>query len=137
MIKKSFLLLVGLLLLVPGGTSSADTFELSGPGIQVYGHDLEGDEQVQPGGVITVTISNNRPGYQRFLIYLTGKDENGNEVRLWGNFVGGTNCRPGSSCVFDLANFVTIGITAEELYVEGYFGQNGSRATVDHVTSNP
>jgi len=137
MIKKSLnLLFLVVLVLAAGGTTSADSFELVGPGTQVGEHHLEGDEQVGPGGVITVTISNNRPGYQRMFIYITGEDEDGNEVLIWGTAVGGDNCRPGTSCVFDVPNITTLGLTADELYVEGYAGQAGSRATVDHVTVN-
>jgi hypothetical protein len=139
MIKKNLrnlLFLVGLVLVV-GGTPSADSFELNGPGTVTFEDELEGDEVVLPGGVITVTISNNRPGYQRFFIYLEGDDEEGNEVLLWGTFVGGDNCRPGSSCVFDVPNIPQLGIPAEYLGVTGFFGGNGARATVDHVTSNP
>lgn len=139
MIKKSlinFLLVVGLTLMI-GGTSSADPFELSGSGNVTHVDKLEGGEMVQPGGVITVTISNNEPGYQRFFIELRGDDANGNLVMLWGTFVGGDNCRPGTSCVFDVPNVPQLGITAKYLVVTGFFGGNGARATVDHVTSNP
>lgn len=81
MFKKNFLLSVGLLLLV-GSATTADPFELNGPGNQIYEDELVGDEQVKPGGVITATISN-------------------------------------------------------ELALVGYFGRNGSRASVTHVTNNP
>ncbi len=136
MIKKNFLLLVGLLLLVVG-TTSADPFELSGPGIQNFEHRLEGGEIIQPGGVIRVSISNNQPGYQRFFLYIAGKNAQGNEVMLWGTFVGGTNCRPGTSCVFDVPNIPQLGTPATELGVTGFFGTGASRAAVDHVTFNP
>jgi hypothetical protein len=136
MFKKNFLLSVGLLMLV-GSATTADPFELNGPGNQIYEDELVGDEQVKPGGVITATISNNWPGYQRFFIYIAGPDANGNEVLLWGTFIGGTNCRPGTTCVFDVPNVPQLGITADELALVGYFGRNGSRASVTHVTNNP
>lgn len=134
---KSFLSLVAVLLVVASTPLAAGRFEISGPGTQVGEQDLEGNDQVKPGGVITVTISNNRPGYQRMFIYITGDDGNGNDVMLWGTAVGGDNCRPGTSCVFDVPNVPQHGLTADELYVEGYFGQAGSRAVVEHYTVNP
>lgn len=138
MIKKSlknFLFLL-VLVLAAGGTTSADSFELVGPGNQSFEDKLVGDEQVRPGGVITVTISNNQPGYQRFFIYIADKDADGNEILIWGTAVGGDNCRPGTSCVFDVPNITTLGLTATELGIDGYAGQAGSRATVNHVTVN-
>ena len=136
MFRRFFVILVGLLFLL-GGTTSADSFEVSGSGIQNFDHELTGGEIVQPGGVIRVTISNNRPGYQRFFLYIAGEDEQGNEIMLWGTFVGGTNCRPGTSCVFDVPNIPQLGMPATELGVTGFFGTSSSRASVDHVTFNP
>jgi hypothetical protein len=128
---------VVVLTLVVAGASPAHTFELRGSGTQLYEEHLTGNNIVQPGGVITVTISNNQPGYQRFWIYIAGEDADGEEVLLWGTFVGGDNCRPGSSCVFDIPNVPQPQIPANEVAVMGFFGGIGARATVTHVTHNP
>lgn len=137
MIKKNFLLFACLMIFV-GGTTSADPFELTGPGIQIYEDELTGDEIVRPGGVIRVFITNNRPGYQRFFLYIATEDAQGNEILLWGSYVAGTNCRPGTSCAIDVPNIPPqLGLSATELAVVGFFGTSASVAAIDHVTFNP
>ncbi len=140
MIKKNFKNFVFLVVLVlaMGGTPSAESFELVGAGTRTFEAELEGGEIVQPGGVISITITNNSSGYQRFFLFLESEeDADGNSVLLWGTFVGGTNCRPGTTCTFDVPNVPQLGIPAEYVGVTGFFGGAGARASVTTVTSNP
>jgi hypothetical protein len=151
MIKKKLLFLVALLLVMAEVRPSASAFEqddqattdrglrieLNGPGTQEHEQDLEGDNQVRPGGVITVTIQNNRQGYQFFFLHISSRDEQNNELVIWGALVGGEKCKPGSSCVVEVPNSVFLGITANELGISAIGGQDGSRASVKLVTTNP
>jgi hypothetical protein len=151
MIKKKLLFLVVLLLVMADVSPSAGAFdqddqatldrglriELKGPGTQELEQELEGDNQIRPGGVMTVTIQNNHQGYQYFFLHISMRDEQENELVIWGALVGGEKCKPGSSCVVEVPNSVFLGITANELGISGIGGQDGSRASVKLVTTNP
>jgi len=120
-----------------GSSDSSDSSEVRGSGIQNLEHELEGDEQIAPNGFITVTIHNNRPGYKLFLIHLSRRDGEDDEVVVGSALANPEECRPGSSCVVKVPNTPIFGVTANEVGVTGVFGHRASKATVSFVTTNP
>jgi hypothetical protein len=140
MFKKNLSFLVILLLAVgatPISADSPESSELRGRGIQNLEHDLEGDDQVQPNGFVTVTIHNNHPGYKLLLVHLSRRDGENDEVVVGSALANPDECKPGSTCVVKVANTPVFGMTANEVGVTGVFGHRASKATVEFVTTNP